>query len=121
MAVQGHYYYLGKDKKEYFTREDADKYGGGAIKRRWHMPIKQYEDIPYEELESEKPVPVSAFEQSGLETDSKETDVVNVPEGILEFDQLDPKEMKEILRRKGIILKGNPGRDTLLEKLKSLS
>ncbi len=105
----GRYYYLGKDGKEYFTREDADKYGSGAVKKRWHSPVKEYEDL-YGELDKEE-APM---------TQATETDVVNVPEGIMEYDQLDVAQMKAVLLRKGIKPVGNQSRETLLAKLKSL-
>ncbi len=121
--TEGHWYYLGKDGKEYFELHDAQRYGKGAVGKRWHSPIKKFEAIPYEELHDAVPAeePKTQANGSTMKPEAEvETDMVDVPEGIMEFDNLNVQQLKEVLRRKGIISKGNPSRETLLEKLKNL-
>lgn len=102
------YYYLGNDGKEYFELEDAKKYGGGVKGKRFHNPVKTYEPV--------------------YETESVQTLTENVPVAtpatasmaLSDFDNLDVAQLKEILRGKGYIIKGNPKRETLLEQIKKI-
>ena len=113
----GNYYYLGSDGKEYFTADDAQKYGGGLKGRRWHTPHKVYEAVKYDDI--------VAKETTGqMVPEVKEVKAAVVAANSLsltEFDHLSEEQMKEILRQKGVPPRGNPKRETLLKMLKALS
>jgi len=109
--MTGKYYFLGKNGLEYATIDDAKKYGGGAVGQRFHNPIKKYEPIPYD------PVDTTNLVEN---TDTVFPASVNVPQAISEYDNMEIIQLKEVLRNKGYVVKGNPKRETLIAKLKSL-
>lgn len=107
--VNGKWYYKGNDGLEYATIEDARKYGGGVVGKRFHQPMKIWEPV-YEEM-TEEAVKVNAKAALGHDT----------PQAVTEYDNMDIPQLKEVLRAKGYAIKGNPKRETIIEKLKSLN
>lgn len=116
--LQGKWYFKGRNRLEYATKEDADKYGGGAIGRRFHTPIKQWEPI-YDEIPSE-------VESNEVQVNvpsiipPKEEIMVDTPQAVSDYSNFTPIQLRELLRTKGYAIRGNPSRDTMITKLKSL-
>lgn len=52
--TDGHIYWLGKDGKVYFEKEDAEKYGGGVTAKHEHSPQKKWEPVQYTTVTDEK-------------------------------------------------------------------
>lgn len=113
---EGRYYYLGKDGKEYFIADDAHKYGGGVVGRRYHNPIKKYEEYKYDPAPDEAAnAPVIAPNDVPMTTSVGQASLA-----LTEFDHMEVPQLKEILRSKGYTIKGNPGKDKLLEQIKKI-
>lgn len=131
--AQGVWRYLGTDGKEYPDADDAQKYGGGLKAKRWHSPVKEWQPV-YEDIAKEDaPVQVVSQSQTTPQTTTVTIAQATVPIvttpvqaaqdaanslAFSEYDSLDIMQLKENLRQKGYIIRGNPKRETLLEKLK---
>jgi len=104
--MDGKIYYLAKNGLEYPEKSDADVYGGGAIKQRIHFPQKKWEPV-YDDITPQVQVPTP--------------EVFDAPVAGAEVDSLTKEQLKEQLKNKGYVSKGNPSEATLREKLKLLS
>ena len=123
----GVYRYLGADGKEYAEKHDAIKYGGGLKGQRYHDPVKRYEPVPYDapvEPETKEEAKEEPQEEASIESPltgrTPGEEIANNSQALMEFDHLEAPALREILRAKGYLIKGNPSKATLLEKLKQL-
>jgi len=106
-------YYKGRNGLEYAEYSDAVKYGGGAVGKRVHQPVKKWEPI-YDEL-SVDDVP------TGAPVTNTPNPQVDAPTAVSDFDGMDKEQLKTALKTKGYTMKGNPSEATLRERLKVLS
>jgi len=114
--MSGKFYYLGKNGLEYAEIEDANKYGGGCVGKRFHNPIKQWEPV-YETVSSD---PTSGMPVAAPIEDKILPPLVDTPQNITEYDAMDLPSLKKALQDKGYQVKGNLKRETIITKLKSL-
>lgn len=119
----GKTYYLAKNGLEYPEYADAVKYGGGAVGQQTREVKKTFEPLTYEDIQKAEakstpqvpsiPLPTSPSAQMPQPFNM-------VPQAVSEFDNMDVIALKEALKAKGYGVRGNPKRETLLAKLKSL-
>ena len=110
-------YYKAKNGLEYAELADANKYGGGAVGKRYHESVKKWEPV-YEDLEQSQNTP--KVQQTANANDMTNVGV-DAPQAANDFDGMDKEQLKVALRSKGYPIKGNPSEATLREKLKLLS
>lgn len=111
--MTGKTYYLGKNGLEYAEIEDANKYGGGCVGKRFHNPVKQWEPV-YED------VPSGLNDHTTLIEDETIVPLVDTPQNVTEYDAMGLPQLKKVLQDKGYQIKGNLKRETIIAKLKSL-
>ena len=120
--MEGVYYYLGQNGKEYFTAQDAEKIGGGLKGRRFHNPKKVYETVKYEDIvpsTTTTTVPVITPSVQVIQTPAEAVAANSLAS--TEYDNLTKEQLREALRQKGIPIRGNPSENTMRTALKATS